>query len=104
MNKGNRSIINSSRSKCSSGYYERSCTILKLYGAQINKALSYICNKLISISNFPEYHKYTIANAVYKKADNFGMANYRPVSLLMRVSKVVEATTYHRLHKSLSVI
>jgi hypothetical protein len=92
MNKGNRSTINSVRSKCSTGYDERSCTILKLYETQINIPLSYICNKLISMGIFPECLKHTIVKTLYKKGDNYSMANYRPVSLLMRVSKVVEVT------------
>lgn len=57
MNIGNRSIINSLKSKCSSGYEERSCTFLKLYGTQISKLLSYMCNKLISIDISPEFLK-----------------------------------------------
>jgi hypothetical protein len=40
---------------------------------------------------------------VYKKVDNFSMANYRPISLLMRVSEVAEAAMYHRLNHYLEV-
>jgi len=47
---------------------------------------------------FPERFNYVIVKPLNKKGDNSNMANYGPISLLKILSKVVEATMYHRLH------
>jgi hypothetical protein len=53
-------IINSLKSKNSSGHDEILSKILKLCGPQISISLCYICNKCISMGIFPDCLKFSI--------------------------------------------
>jgi hypothetical protein len=98
-----KSISYSSKAKDSSGYEEISSKILKLCGTQLSKPLSYICNKSISMSIFPESLKYGIVKPLYKNGDKSNMANYRPICLLKAFSKVIETTMCHKLNHHLQL-
>jgi hypothetical protein len=39
---------------------------------------------------FPDRLKYAVIKPLYKKGDMVDMANYRPISMLMVFSKVIE--------------
>jgi hypothetical protein len=96
-------IINSLKSKNSSGYDEISSNILKLCGPQISRPVCYICNKSISMVIFPDHLKYAIVKPLYKKAYKSSMTNYRPISLLTAISKIFETAMYHRLNHHLHI-
>jgi hypothetical protein len=52
---------------------------------------------------FPDRLKYAVMKPLYKKGDKVDMANYRPISMLMVFSKVIEKTIYHRLNQHVQV-
>jgi hypothetical protein len=53
-----RSIPSSLKSKNSFGYNGNSTKIVKLWGNQMSKPLTFTCNKSITMSVFPEWLKY----------------------------------------------
>jgi hypothetical protein len=81
------SIICSLKSKNSSGYDGISTKIPKLCSSPISKPFSYICNKSITESVFPDCLKYATIRTLYKKGKKSGISNYRPISLLTVFSK-----------------
>jgi hypothetical protein len=64
--------------------------------------LTYIFNKVILSSVFPDRLKYSIVKLVHKKDNRLNPANYRPISLLTSFSKVLEKALYNRLIEYLS--
>jgi len=60
-------IINSLKTKKSSGYDEITNKILKLCGPHVNKLLSYIYNKSISVGIFCDQLKYAVVKSLFKK-------------------------------------
>ena len=92
-------IINSLKTKESSGYDEISTKILKKSAPFISSPLSYIFNKSMLAGTFPNRLKYAIVKPLFKKGDRENVANYRPISLLTLFSKVFEKIIYKRILK-----
>ena len=90
-------IIKSLKSKGSSGYDGISSKILKQCAGSVIKPLTYICNLSLTTGIFPERCKFAIVRPIYKKGNQTEMNNYRPVSLLPTISKVLEKTMLSRL-------
>jgi hypothetical protein len=62
-----RKIINSLKSKNTSGYDEISTRLLKLSTPYIVSPLTYICNTILSTGIFPDRLKYAIIKPIKKK-------------------------------------
>ena len=63
--------------------------------------LPFITNSInVSIENgcFPEELKLAEVSPIFKKKDDLGKENYRPVSVLPNVSKVFERIVYHQIN------
>ena len=65
---------------------------------------SYICEPIVHIANlsmtngvFPEIFKSAIVIPIHKKGDPSEISNYRPISLLPVISKVLERIIFQRL-------
>ena len=97
------SIIKSLKSKDSFGYDEISQRILKLSANYISSPLTQICNKVMSSGNFPDRLKYSIVVPLFKKGNTTDPANYRPISMLTSLAKVLEMAMYMRLTEHISV-
>lgn len=50
---------------------------------------------------FPDRFKHAIVRPIYKKGDKSSMNNYRPVSVLMTCSKILEKIMLNRLNQHL---
>ena len=50
---------------------------------------------------FPDRCKFAIVRPIYKKGDKKEINNYRPVSLLTMMSKIIETIMYRRLEMHL---
>ena len=85
------------KSKGTSGYDGISSKILKQCASTVVKPLTFICNLSLTTGTFPEKCKLAIVRPIYKKGNHTEMNNYRPVSLLPTVSKVLEKTMLSRL-------
>jgi hypothetical protein len=95
------SIIQSLKSKDSSGYDGISSQILKASAAYILSPLTYMINKIFSTGIFPERLKFSEIRPLYKQGPTAEFSNYRPVSLLVTFSKVIEKLIYKRLYSYL---
>jgi len=71
--------------------------ILKLCMYTISKPLTYICNGSLNTGTFPERFKLAIMRPIHKKGDKNEINNYRPLSLLTTISKILEIIMYKRL-------
>jgi hypothetical protein len=47
------------------------------------------------LKQHPERLKYAIVKPIYKKGDKTSMTNYRPISLLITVSKILETVVFN---------
>jgi hypothetical protein len=83
-------IIHSLKCKNSYGYDEISSRILKVSAPYVLSPLTYVFNKTLSTGIFPERLKFVEVKPLYKKGDNTEFSNYRPISLLISLSKITE--------------
>jgi len=84
------SIIQSLKTKDSCGYDEISSSILKISAPYILSPLTYIFNKILSTGIFPKRLKFSEVRPLYKKGSTAEFSNYRPFSLLVSFSKIID--------------
>ena len=91
-------IILSLKNKNSSGYDGISNVLIKKLTSEICYPLAIIFNKSILEGKFPRAMKVADVLPVFKSKDKSVCTNYRPISLLPVVSKVLERIIYKRLY------
>jgi hypothetical protein len=82
--------INKINIKKATGRDGISAKILKIAKPVIAKPISELVNKSISLAKFPEKLKEAQVVPCYKKSNALDKSNYRPVSILLVISKFVE--------------
>ena len=90
--------IKSLPSKTSSGYDGISNVLLKGLVDVLKKPLSVVFNKSLSEGIFPNSMKAAEIIPLYKNKDKSQLSNYRPISLLPVISKVLEKLVHKRLY------
>ena len=75
--------------------------ILKLNNDIFSQYLSQIFNESIEAANFPNELKYADITQVYKKNNRHEKENYRPVSIISVISKILERCLYDQIYKSI---
>ena len=70
---------------------------IKLIGNYIAIPLTYLFNKCITIGYFPYYLKIAKVIVIHKSIKKNDMGNYRPISLLHQMSKILEKIIKERL-------
>ena len=70
--------------------------LLKLSSGIITKSITYIVNKCISNGIFPSLWKQAKVNPLFKGGDKDDVNNYRPISILPTLSKLIE--TFMQIH------
>ncbi|CAL4126382.1 unnamed protein product, partial [Meganyctiphanes norvegica] len=71
-------------------------------GAEVIKgAVTHIINLSIESGKVPELHKYAIVKPLHKKNSRLEVGNYRPVSILCILSKILEKAIHVQLEKHL---
>ena len=96
-------IVKSFKSKKSSGYDGISMKLLKQIIYCIAPPLEYIFNLSLSNGICPNVFKIAKVIPIHKKDDQKNVTNYRPISLLPSISKVLEKIMYKRLNSFLLV-
>ena len=89
-------IINSLKDSAS-GWDELSAMIIKAAKEHIISPLVFICNLSLKTSCFPDQLKIAKVIPLYKADDPRTFSNYRPVSVLPVISKILERIMYNRL-------
>lgn len=74
---------------------------LKMIKNEISKPLTYIINKCFEIGYFPQSLKIGLIQPIYKGGDLTQHVNYRPISLITNIAKILEKCIKHRLIKFL---
>jgi len=95
--------ISTMKTKKSSGYDGISNMTLKHCVKAISKPFTYICNFSLTYGIFPNRCKYALVLPVYKRGERTNRSNYRPIFLLLSLSKVLETMTFNRLNQHLNV-
>ena len=75
--------------KTSCGFDGISSRLLKLVKPALIKSLALITNKILTTGIFPYKLKIVKVVPIYKKGENTQSCNYRPISLLPVISKVL---------------
>ena len=91
-------LINNLPPKKSSGHDNIDNTLLKEIKHEISGALSDIFNRSISTGTFPTRMKLAEVVPLYKSKDRQLTENYRPISLLVTISKILEKIIYKRTY------
>lgn len=103
-----KQIIANLKTKNSSGWDGISTFFIKRAVDSLNAPLAHICNACFSKGVFPDALKKSVTVPIYKAGDKTVVSNYRPISLLPSISKILEKLINKRLkhyletHKLLS--
>jgi len=90
-------ITKTLKTKNSHGYDEISTKILKSSIYYISSPLTYIINRMLSTSTFPNRLKFSVVKPLFKTGEKMCISNYRPISLLTSFSKIFEKVISNRL-------
>ena len=70
---------------------------LKILAPAISETLSNISNKSFALGIFPDHMKLAMITPIFKEGSKLDVSNYRPVSVLPTISKVLEKLMLTRL-------
>ena len=82
--------------KKSKGHDNISNILLKRLKASISHPLEIVFNKSLQEGSFPESMKQADVIALYKPKEKHLVNNYRPISLLVTISKILEKNSLHQ--------
>ena len=88
-------IIGSMAAKTSFSHDTVSNKIIKQVKKQISEPLTHLINTSLKLSYFPEEWKKAKVIPIFKSKDKKDVNNYRPISLLPTLSKVLEKVVAH---------
>ena len=91
-------LIKQLPNKTSYGHDKISNIMLKALRTSITYPLCHIFNASLSEGTFPDWMKIAEVIPLYKGKDMDLMINYRPISLLITLSKLLEKIMYTRLY------
>ena len=91
------SAVNNLSSKNSSGIDGISTKLLKIIEPTINKSLTLLINQVLKTGIFPDQLKIAKVVPILKKGDKTMFNNYRPISILPAISKVIEIIIFNQL-------
>ena len=81
----------------SAGWDELKPLMMKNIKESIKTPLTHICNKSFSSGLFPFEMKIANVVPIFKSGDDMVFSNYRPVSVLLVLSKLLEQLMYNRI-------
>ena len=96
-----RKLIAALPNKTSSGFDDVSNNLLKELNDSLVSPLEIIFNKSIEEGVFPERMKLADVVPLHKSKDPLESTNYRPISLLLTISKLLEKIVYTRTYEFL---
>jgi hypothetical protein len=84
------------------GFDKISAKIFKLTYKSISRHLLYLFNKCLELGIFPSVFKIAVVKPIFKGGDRQSTNNYRPISLLPVMSKILERLIHRRLTEYLN--
>ena len=96
-------IITSLKPKNSSGHDGISSKLLKCLNPSISNVVCTIINKSLESGTVPRSMKAAKVIPIYKSKVKTDVNNYRPISLLPSLSKILEKVVHHGLYKFLTI-
>ena len=94
-------LIESLPNKTSKGHDDISNILLKKFNPTIVTPLEIIFNKSLEEESFPDEMKQADVIPLYKSKEKYIVNNYRTISLLVTISKVLEKIVYTRTYNFL---
>ena len=91
-------IISSLKSKSSSGHDGVSSKLVKDFKYALSIPLSIIINNSLAMGLVPDMAKLAKIIPIYKEKDKKKISNYRPISLLPVISKILEKVVHKNLY------
>ena len=98
-----KELINKIPNKISHGYDGLLNAFLKDICDEIVKPLTLIINRSLSKGVFPEAMKHAEVVPLHKGSQTNLPTNYRPISLLLTISKLLEKAVYSRIYSFLNI-
>ncbi len=92
-----RQMISNIKPSHSSGYDGITPELLKLINNDISSSITLIINQSLTTGVFPKQLKIAKVTPVYKKGNRNDIKNYRPISVLPIIAKVIETTMSNQL-------
>lgn len=94
-------IIKDLRGNSAPGWDSIPPKLVKAASHALLKPITHICNLAMSTGTFPKALKKAIVHPIYKSGDRDGVTNYRPISVLPVISKILEKILYKNLSRLL---
>jgi hypothetical protein len=92
-----RTIIQSLKSNSSPGWDNISSLFFKTCSKYLSEPIARLCNLSFESGKFPNILKQALVVPIHKSGDSLSATNYRPISLLSTLTKVVEKLANKRL-------
>lgn len=90
-------IIITLKNRCAAGLDQISNTIIKRYMKLLAEPITHICNLALKNGIFPDAFKIALIKPIHKGGDKDRVVNYRPISILPSLSKILEKIMNRRL-------
>ena len=95
-------MLSALSSNKATGIDKISCKIIKIAAPAITDSLTYIFNQAITLSSFPDDWQMARVIPLYKDGHRNIPGNYRPISILPTISKIMERILYNQLYDYLT--
>ena len=95
---GVESQLKTLKNNKATGPYSIPTKLLKLFPKLISRPLSMLINLSFSVGKFPTILKLGQILPFHKRDDKSNCNNYRPISLISNLSKIIEKIVYSRLY------
>ena len=77
--------------------------IIKQISTSVSIPIANICNNSFSTGNYPNVLKISKVIPIHKKDSKLTVSNYRPISLLSNINKIIEKLMFNRLYSFLEL-
>ena len=91
-------LLNGLSSNKATGIDKIPSKIIKIAAPAIADSLTYIINQAMALSLFPDEWKIARVTPLYKSGHRNLPGNYRPISVLSTMSKIMEKIIYNQLY------
>ena len=95
-------LLSGLSSNKATGVDKISSKILRIASPIISNSLTYIFNQAVTLCSFPLEWKVAKVTPLYKSGPRNSPGNYRPISVLPIVSKIMERVLYDQLYNCLN--